>query len=68
MMSDNISCRIKRARCWNCRKVVIVPLPIDPVSRIDGVLTYIIPYRIECPWCGDEIYKYMCRDESRFVH
>lgn len=64
----SISCRIHRVRCWNCSKVVNVPLPIDPVSLIDGIPRFIIPYKIECPYCGDEIYKYMCGDRSRFVH
>lgn len=68
-MDDNrISCRITRARCWNCSRVVVIPLPIDPISRINGVLTFIIPYKIQCPYCGDDIYKYVCRDESNFVH
>lgn len=57
-----------RVRCWNCRKEVIVPFPIDPVTMIDNVPRFITPYLIECPWCGDSIYKYTCRDESRYVH
>ena len=65
MMSNNISCRITRARCWNCRDVIVIPNRIDS-CRIP--FRMIIPYTLRCPKCGDSIYKYMCRDESQFVH
>lgn len=65
MDDHSIVSRIQRVRCWNCRKIVVIPFPLD-LSTVPP--TYIIPYRIECPVCGDSIYKYMCRDESQFVH
>jgi len=60
--------RTKRVSCWNCRRIVIVPLAIDPETMMNDNPSYIIPYGMKCPGCGDEIYKYKCRDESNFVH
>jgi len=60
--------RTRKVNCWNCRKVVVVPLPIDPETIMDDVPRHIIPYHMKCPYCGDKIYKYKCREESEFVH
>jgi len=63
-----LTVKSKRVSCWNCRRVVIVPLPIDKSTMMDDIPKHIIPYGMKCPYCGDEIYKYKCRDESQFVH
>jgi len=60
--------KTKRVSCWNCRKIVVVPLPLDPESIMDENPRFIIPYKMKCSACGDSIYKYKCREESQFVH
>lgn len=63
-----LTLRTKRVSCWNCRKVVVVPLPIDPETMMNDNPRFIIPYHMNCPYCGDRIYKYKCRDDSNYVH
>lgn len=60
--------KTRRVSCWNCRKEVFVPLAIDPSSIMDDIPRFIIPIKMDCPYCGDKIYKYKCREDSEYVH
>ena len=68
-MMDSVppTSKTQRVRCWNCSKVVVVPLPIDPETVMDDVPKYIIPYRMKCPACGDRIYKFMSFPTSFYI-
>ena len=60
--------KTRRVRCWNCSKVVIVPLPIDPSTIMNDIPRYIIPYKTRCPGCGDRLFKFMSFPISDYVH
>jgi len=67
-MTDHNLGKTQRAKCWNCRRVVIIPLTLDPISMLDDTPRYIIPYKIECPFCGDRMFKFMCVPDSDYIH
>ena len=65
MKDFKIDLKVNRARCWNCCRVVVIPVKLDFSTCPFSI---VIPYDMKCPGCGDSIYKYLCVPDSNYIH